>query len=110
MDREEIREMVHELDPKLDEKDDSFLSAMVLLSALEVGTDTDKIADFLSVPREDIVDRVMRLYDNGVFSDDAEHPDGVVRCEWMKEETGGIAFWLDVAVAEGFVERVKEEL
>ncbi len=102
MNKQEMIEIIKELDPKVKEKDSEFLSALILLSALEVGTEAHVIAEFLDVPYNKVTERTTKLHDNGVFVD------GAIHCEWMDEKTGGIAFWLDVAIAEGYVERVSE--
>lgn len=94
-----IKKEVHRLDPALNESEDYFKTAVVMLSALKVGTDVDELVKFTRLPEPFIAERVGRLNASGIFDGDE------IRANWFDEENGGIAFWMDVAVAEGLIER-----
>lgn len=97
-----ITKEVHRLDPQLKESEDSFKTAVLMLSALSVGTEVDALVKFTRLPESFVAERVGRLKAGGVFKGDEIHVD------WFDEENGGIAFWMDVAVAQGLVERTDD--
>lgn len=97
---QEIKNIIHELDPNLQEEDSAFSSAMILLAAAEVGPNADDIASLTNLSSEAVKERFARLEQNGVFKD------GKIYCDWFDEETGTTAFWLDVCIAEGTINRV----
>ena len=96
---EEIKGEVKRLDPKLKVTDEAFFVATVLLAALQVGAERKKVAEFLGVTEKRIAKYAKNLEKSGVWKD------GKTSCEWFDKECSGVAFWLDVAVAEGLVER-----
>lgn len=95
------RTIVKELDPKLSEKDGAFAAAMVLIAASQVGTKADRIAKRTGLKRELVRAYNRRLREQGIFT-----KDGKIACDWFDKESGGIAFWMDVAVAEGLMQKV----
>jgi hypothetical protein len=102
MDLKEARHIVKELDPGLRTTDDAFKAALVLLAAVEVGVDAEKIYKFTEAKVSQLF--IGRCFDNlrrsGIFEDDKIHHSG-----WFDKESGWISFWLDVAVAQGLVKR-----
>lgn len=101
---EEVRETIKELDPKLDETDDSFSTATLLLSSALIGTDEDALRKFTGLSSEFIQPRAERLRESGIWE-----PEGMVYCDWEDEVSGNVSFWLDVCIAEGLVERREAE-
>ena len=99
----EIKDIIRELDPRLSERDPSFSTAVILLASAFLGPDEDAIARFTGLCRHLIGCYGKRLRESGVWGSD-----GKIHCEWMDEETGAAAFWLDVCVAEGIAERVRD--
>lgn len=95
---EGIQTLVRELDQALGDEDDYFKSAVLLLAALSVGQDVERLADFTGFPLEFIEPRAWRLKKNGIWKD------GQTRANWFDEDGGGVAFWMDVALAEGLLE------
>ena len=101
MNVEEIRKEVKRMDQNLNEEDTSFKAAVVLFSALEVGPSAPKVAEFTGYPLTLCQEFSARLRESGVWKDGKTH------CEWFDEKYGEIAFWMDVCVAQGLVERSK---
>jgi hypothetical protein len=94
-----IKQEVHKMDPKLDEGDNAFKTAVVLLASTVVGPYADKVSKFTGYPREFVRERGRRLRKNEVWKD------GKICADWL-EKDGVVAFWLDTAVAEGFLNKV----
>jgi hypothetical protein len=104
-----VKQILWEIDPNLNgvEEDESYQTAIVLLSALSKGPDTTRFVEFTGLPRPFI----------------ATIREGMIRAElWTESETNcdhwfigdsGIrpcCFWPDVLVAEGlFVRQWVEE-
>jgi hypothetical protein len=99
MTQKEIIAEVKKLDPNLSESDSSFKTARLMLTAATEGVfNADVLAGLVGLPRSFVRKRIKNLRDNGVFKD------GKVYCEWF-DKNGGIAFWMDVCVAEGWMGR-----
>lgn len=75
-------------------------TGVMLLAALEVGPDEQKVAEFTGIPLDYIRPRAERLRANGVWKNGKTH------CEWFAKD-GGVAFVMDVCVAEGLMGRTK---
>lgn len=97
-----IQERIMQLDPKLLPEDPGFLAACVLLSSAVVGPNADKIAHFLGERRLDVRIIGRRLREQGVWNRNR------VMCDWLDKDTGVCAFWLDVCVARGWMNRTEE--
>ncbi len=93
-----IRE-VSRLDPKLSPDDSAFHSAVLLLAALQQGQEPLKLAQFTGYSLPWIDERVARLQAAGIWKS------GKTYADWFTE--GSLDFWMDVAVAEGIMERAK---
>lgn len=100
---EDITSAVEGLDPNLDPNLDTFRSALLLLSSAVVGPDEAKVAAFTGLPAAFVAERAERLRASGVWTGE-----GKIAADWWDEETGGIAFWIDVNVAEGLMERATD--
>lgn len=96
---QEIEREVQHLDPNLDADNSSFKTAVLLLAAALMSQDIDALVEFTGYPTEFITERAEKLRKNGVWVD------GKTVADWLDPETGGLAFWLDVLVAEGMVEK-----
>jgi hypothetical protein len=80
----------------IDPTSDRFRTAVLLLAALDVGQNIDVLARKTSYSRAFVAKVARRLIDNGVWSG------GKTISEWAPaDEASGVAFWNDVAVAEG---------
>ena len=88
------------MDPSLQPDSTSFQTAAIMLSALVVGANARRVAAFTGYGAPFVRMVASRLRDSGIWRN------GKTRSDWAHPEHGGIAFWCDVAVAEGFMERV----
>jgi hypothetical protein len=102
--RKFIIEEVKRMDPVLTETDEAFTAAVVLLSSIAVGPNIKRLAKFTQYPRKVIKPFSENLRRNGVWVGGRIYAD-----DWGDEETGGVAFWMDVSVALGFIERVSAD-
>jgi len=93
-----FEEEVMKLDPKTGPDDPVFSTAVFMLAALQVGANADRVAKFCGYRRDYVRERARRLREAKVWVG------GKTNCEWF-EENGGIAFWCDVLVAEGLLDR-----
>jgi hypothetical protein len=98
--KEWIIKEVHKLDPELKKTDEAFKIATIMLSALQEGANSKKIAKFLEIPEADIKKYEKNLRDNKIWIGNK------TSSNWF-EKSGGIAFWMDVAVAHGYMKRTK---
>ncbi len=89
------------LDPKIDRDDPCFKTGVILLVAIQVGANADRIAKFCGYSRDFVRLRARRARKNGIWQYDAVNCD-----EWFEKKFGGVAFWMDVLVAEGQMKRV----
>ena len=96
---ERVRAEVKRMDPNVDENSSEFRSAVILLSALVVGPRVREVATFTGYKYRDVAERFRRLRASGVVRQ------GQLSIQWFDEDGGGIAFWLDVLVAEGMMAR-----
>lgn len=100
MTREQLVAEVKRMDPALSEDSSTFTVALILLASAVVGPNVVRISKLLGVPRSVVAHYSATLRRNRVWVR------GKIRCNWHDEETGGAAFWIDVCVAEGLMERV----
>lgn len=75
--------------------------AEMMITALIVGADADKIAERLGVDRDSFSWMFDNLQRNGVF-----RKNGRIHANWAGKD-GGLEFCLDVAVGTGLLERAK---
>ena len=92
--------IVKKLDPKLSTTDDAFKWACVLVAAADVGTDPRKLAKRLDWPLSEAQDAAAQCRKVGLFNRGK-----VIHGGWFDKESGGVAFWMDVMVARGLLER-----
>jgi hypothetical protein len=78
---------------------DRFRAAILLLAALEIGHNVDALARFTRLDRAFVAKCARRLIDNGVWSG------GRTVADWTADDEASGAFWNDVAVAEGKLNR-----
>ena len=81
--------------------DKQYVPALILLSSAVKGPNADRIAKFINKPRSEVREVGKRLRDNGIWNG------GKLCCGWFGKD-GGLEFCLDVNVACGFLNRVKE--
>jgi hypothetical protein len=93
---EEIRREIRKMDPNVNGQ--QMKAALVLLSALQVGTDVDVIAAFTKIRKHTVEKIVERCRQNGIFQGDQ------IAAAWFDDD-GGIAFWCDVNCAVGLMKR-----
>lgn len=98
--RDRLSRTVCCLDPAVSSSEDTFKAAVVMLAALEVGPNADRIAKLVGYPRTLVRIFGRRLRECGVWDG------GVTKADWGDEKTGTIAFWCDVGVAVGWLKRV----
>lgn len=104
--REQLKGYVHELalDP-VEEGDDDFDAALVMLAALSLGTGkVMPLSRLTGVPPRRVAAFARELRASGVWT-----ADGKTSGQWLDEEGGELAFWLDVWVAQGLLERRPDE-
>lgn len=97
---ETVKADLKRMDPKLSETDESYQIAAVLLASAALGPDADRIAKFTGYSRDWVRKLSTRLRGQGIWKG------GRVYAEWQDPENGGAAFWLDVCVGRGFMDRV----
>ncbi len=96
---QKIERAIIELDPNLKRTDTTFMDAMIVLAAVSQGANETDLAKFLSFDPEFVALVGSRLRGSGVWLKEEtskEHFEA-----WQHPQTGGIAFWLDVAVGAG---------
>ena len=89
------------------DKDDANLSnqaAVVLLSALQVGTSQRALTAFTKFPRRTVAGFVRRAREQGIFT-----RDGKVQAQWF-DENGSIALLADSMVLCGLFNRAKRSV
>jgi len=101
------------MDPKLNENDEGFQAALILL----FGTINNKctiaqLCEHLHVPRSVIKKIVSNIKKEGMWRQNMKNgkldPEQKwIACvqDWFDEKNGGISFWIDVARAQGYVTR-----
>ncbi len=94
---------VKRLDPKLNEGSEDFSTALMLLAALVLGTNEKMISRFTGLPLYFIRPRADRLRKNKIWIGNKTF------CDWFKKGYGGIAFWIDVLVAQGMLNRKEKK-
>lgn len=87
------------MDPNLDPKSEDFKMAATLLASAVVGPNVGRLKAFTRYPLGLLKKVSTRMRENGIFVK------GKLHVEWLEKETGGIAFWLDVACAKGYIAR-----
>lgn len=89
-------------DPAITPGDDTHRAAVIILSALQVGADREKVAAFTKYDRDFIDKCADNLEASEVWKDGKT-------CANLGDEDSGIEFWLLVNVALGFVARSKSQ-
>jgi hypothetical protein len=97
---ERVRREVKRMNPALDEENDGFAAAVVLISSVILGPNVRRIARFTGYSRCRVAEWGRRLRENGIWQGDRVGAAG-----WF-EEDGGLEFWLHVAVAQGLLRMV----
>lgn len=79
---------------------EAYDAALVLLAGLVVGANQERIHAFTGIDKQRIQSFGHRLRKSGVWKGSRTAGE-----EWFDDESGGIAFALDVGVATGMLER-----
>lgn len=96
---QKIKAEVRRMDPTLKASDPAFRVAVIMLSAIIVGQRADRLVKFTGYLLFDIRQVAKRMRENGLWL-----PGGRFAAAWAKDGDS-IAFWLDVLVGMGHVER-----
>lgn len=94
----EMHKSIRKMDRKLRPETTDYRAAVLLLSSAFVGPNEKTLSEFTGYSLKFIRPRARRLRQNGIWKGNK------VVCEWFKKN-GGIAFWCDAAVAEGWLKR-----
>lgn len=97
-----IRKEVSKLTGINDEKDPGFVAGVLLISSLQTGPNIKRLSKYTKYSRKDISEYARRCRTNGIWKG------GKVCCNWFDKESGSTEFVLDVCVAQGLMNRVKE--
>jgi hypothetical protein len=95
----QIKNVVHKMDDTITPDDEAYQAAVIMLAALQVGANIRRVARFTGYPIREVARIGYCLRANGIWSGSK------TKCDWF-EKDGGLAFWLDVSVALGYMERV----
>jgi len=96
----DVKAEVRRMDPVLDEDDEGFKAATVLLASVIVGQNQQKLVKFTGYRNTLIAKFAANLRRSGVWQKGKMADSG-----WF-EKDGGTAFWLDVCIARGLLKRV----
>ena len=94
-----IKNEIRRLDPKLDETNEAYDVAVILLSAIVVGSNIRRIARFSGLTYRAVTEIGRRLRTNGIWRG------AKTRCNWADKENGHIEFWCDVCVGQGYMSK-----
>lgn len=86
-------------EPEMDENDESFKAAVVLLASARIGTSQSTLHKVTGYSRPQIAKFSHYLKKSGIWRGRK------VYAEWADKENGVIAFWCDVLTAQGILER-----
>ena len=100
IDIETIRATVGALDAGIDPHCEEFEAAVVLLSSTRVGPSAVRVAEFSGIPLTRVRGYAREYRKSGIWSGHK-----IVPSDWHDEETGGTAFWMDVACGMGLLQR-----
>lgn len=79
--------------------DEGFKTALILLASIVVGPNIKRLATYTGLSRWDVSKRSRNLRHNRVWVRGRVHGD------WFDKKHGGVAFWADVCVADGLMNR-----
>lgn len=99
---EEVKRIVHKADLKLKESDSGFMTAVILVSSLQVGPYVLKLEKFTGYDRSFIKERAKNFRSSSIWER------GRVHVDWF-EKFNSVSFWLDVTCGEGLLSRVVME-
>ena len=93
---------IKRLDKTLEEDQEGFKAAAILLASVCVGPNQKKIAAFLKYPRTLVAKFASNLKQNKIWRGKK------VYANWGDKKNGVIEFWCDVLVAQGLLKRVSD--
>lgn len=96
-----IRSYLKQSEPNMDEEDESFKIATVLLLLANYGhRDIEKLVRLSGYEHEFVTKTLQDIAINGLYKNGKVNHSG-----WFDKQCGGLLFWLDVAVIRGWLER-----
>lgn len=95
----QIERAIHKMDRNLKPSDSAYQVAMILLVGLYVGPNIRKVTRFTDLPWRFVAEVGRRLRANGVWQGRK------IVADWFDKKAGGCAFWLDVNVGLGYMQR-----
>ena len=90
---------LRKMDPQLDMNDEAAKAALVMLAATQIGQSQTKLAKATGVHRTLVAKFAHNLKKSGIWKNGQTH------ANWCDKKEGGIAFWCDVLVAQGMMQR-----
>jgi hypothetical protein len=97
----QLKHEVRRLNPNnVEENNDEFKVALLLLASIVIGPDERKLSRFTRLNRAEVEFIGANLRSSGVWKD------GKVRCDWFDRKYGGTAFRLDIAVGMGLLTKI----
>lgn len=96
-----VKREIKRLDSTMRDGDAGYASAAILLSALVVGPNIERLIKFTGLKRAEVKRVCNAARENNIFVG------GRVKADWFKKGTGSFAFWADTLVCDGLLSRVK---
>jgi len=100
---QEIKNAVKEMDPNLSAREEGFKFAVLLIAASQVGPTQPKLCELTRYPAGLVKKFLVNARTTGLIKGGK-----IMHSGWFDKD-GGIAFWLDVAMAQGFIKRVEKK-
>ena len=101
----QIKSIIKSLDPPIKETEEGFKCAIVLLSCTEKPHRIKDIVEFTKIERPLVAKYMRNFRANKLFTSTGK----INHSGWFDEETGGMAFYCDVNVGLGYLQRVNAE-
>lgn len=99
-----VKKEIKRMDPALDENDDAFKAAVIMLYGSITGKHHSRsLQAKTGYPMDFIVSVTGNLRKSGIWT-----KDGKTAADWNNEESGGVEFWIHVSVGLGFIERAAD--
>ena len=96
---QQIKNEIKRLDPEIKPEDPIYNAQVIMLSALVVGANADKVAKFTKLPRWEVRLFAKKLTKNKIWKN------GKTYADWTDPKDGGVAFLLDSMVVVGLLKR-----
>lgn len=96
-----IKNIIKSLDPEIKENDEAYKCALVLLACVEKPHRIKDIVEFTNVEKQLVAKYLRNFRANKLITGTGRINHG----GWFDEETGGLAFYCDVNVGLGYLQR-----